>query len=145
MVVLPATISNNVPGNSNISSINYSTLIGSGTDFTIGADTALNEITEICDRIRQSAQGTKRRVFIIETMGGFCGYLCTMGALAGGADAAYIFEESFGIEELKNDLDCMVSKMDKGHVFRGLLLINEKANENYNTEFINKYGGRLLI
>ena len=34
MVVLPATISNNVPG----------------TDFSIGADTALNEITEICDR-----------------------------------------------------------------------------------------------
>ncbi len=33
-VVLPATISNNVPG----------------TDFSIGADTALNEITEICDR-----------------------------------------------------------------------------------------------
>ena len=109
-----------------------------GTDFTIGADTALNEITEICDRIRQSAQGTKRRVFIIETMGGYCGYLCTMGALAGGADSAYIFEEKFGIEELKKDLDCMVSKMDKGFVFRGLVLINEKANENYNTDFINR-------
>ena len=41
MCILPATISNNVPG----------------TDFSLGADTALNEITEICDRIRQSAQG----------------------------------------------------------------------------------------
>jgi len=122
MVVLPATISNNVPG----------------TDFCIGADTALNEITEICDRIRQSAQGTKRRVFIIETMGGYCGYLCTMSALAGGADAAYIFEEKFGIVQLKKDLDCMISKMDKGLVFRGLLLVNEKANENYNTDFINR-------
>ena len=71
-------------------------------------------------------------------MGGYCGYLCTMGALAGGADSAYIFEENFGIEELKKDLDCMKSKMDKGLVFRGLLLINENANENYNTEFINK-------
>ena len=48
MIVLPATISNNVPG----------------TDFSLGADTALNEITEICDRIRQSAAGTKRRVRI---------------------------------------------------------------------------------
>ena len=57
MVVLPATISNNVPG----------------TDFSIGSDTALNEITEICDRIRQSAQGTKRRVFIVDTMGGRLG------------------------------------------------------------------------
>lgn len=50
-----------------------------GTDFSLGADTAVNEITEICDRIRQSAQGTKRRVFIVETMGGWCGYLATMG------------------------------------------------------------------
>ena len=33
---------------------------------------------QICDRIRQSAQGTKRRVFIIETMGGYCGYLATV-------------------------------------------------------------------
>ncbi len=73
---IPATISNNVPG----------------TDFSLGCDTALNEITEICDRIRQSAQGTKRRVFVIETMGGYCGYLATIAGLAGGADAAYIFE-----------------------------------------------------
>lgn len=40
MVMIPSTISNNVPG----------------TEFSLGADTALNEITEICDRIRQSAQ-----------------------------------------------------------------------------------------
>ena len=43
--------------------------------------TALNEIVEICDRIRQSAQGTKRRVFIIETMGGYCGYLASMAGM----------------------------------------------------------------
>lgn len=35
-------------------------------------------VAQICDRIRQSAQGTKRRVFIIETMGGYCGYLATV-------------------------------------------------------------------
>ncbi|KAK7069806.1 hypothetical protein SK128_026059 [Halocaridina rubra] len=82
MVVIPSTISNNVPG----------------SDFSLGCDTALNEITEICDRIRQSAQGTKRRVFVVETMGGYCGYLATLAGLAGGADAAYIYEEQFGIQ-----------------------------------------------
>lgn len=46
---------------------------------------------QTCDRIKQSAAGTKRRVFIIETMGGYCGYLATMAGLAAGADAAYIF------------------------------------------------------
>lgn len=54
-----------------------------------------------CDRIKQSAAGTKRRVFIIETMGGFCGYLATMAGLAAGADAAYIYEDPFGIHDLE--------------------------------------------
>src|SRR4029434_5896731 len=37
---------------------------------------------QTCDRIKQSASGTKRRVFIIETMGGYCGYLASVGGLA---------------------------------------------------------------
>lgn len=48
-----------------------------------------------------SASGTRQRVFVIETMGGFCGYLATMSGLAAGADAAYIFEEKFSIRDLK--------------------------------------------
>lgn len=121
MVVIPATISNNVPG----------------SDFSLGCDTALNEITEICDRIRQSAQGTKRRVFVVETMGGYCGYLATLAGLAGGADAAYIYEEQFGIQELQLDVYHMAAKMAEG-VQRGLVLRNENANENYTTDFIYK-------
>ncbi|XP_068085578.1 ATP-dependent 6-phosphofructokinase isoform X2 [Anabrus simplex] len=117
--IIPSTISNNVPG----------------TDFSLGCDTALNEITEICDRIRQSAQGTKRRVFIIETMGGYCGYLATLAGLAGGADAAYIFEEKFSIKDLQQDVYHMAAKMAEG-VQRGLILRNEKCNDNYNTDFI---------
>ncbi len=76
---------------------------------------------KICDRIRQSAQGTKRRVFIIETMGGYCGYLATLAGLAGGADAAYIYEEPFDIKNLVRDVDHMGSKMAEG-VQRGLVL-----------------------
>lgn len=58
-------------------------------------------VCQTCDRIKQSASGTKRRVFIIETMGGYCGYLATVGGLASGADAAYIYEEPFDIKELQ--------------------------------------------
>lgn len=105
IVVIPATISNNVPG----------------SEFSLGADTAVNEITEICDRIRQSAQGTKRRVFIVETMGGYCGYLSTMAGLAGGADAAYIYEEKIKIKDLMEDVEHMKAKMEEG-VMRGLIL-----------------------
>lgn len=56
---------------------------------------------QTCDRIKQSAAGTKRRVFIVETMGGYCGYLATMAGLASGADAAYIYEEPFNIHDLE--------------------------------------------
>ncbi|AWP09621.1 putative 6-phosphofructokinase muscle type-like [Scophthalmus maximus] len=119
MVVIPATVSNNVPG----------------SDFSIGADTALNTITSTCDRIKQSAAGTKRRVFIVETMGGYCGYLATMAGLASGADAAYIFEESFNIKELEVNVEHLVKKM-KTTVKRGLILRNENSNANYTTDFI---------
>lgn len=92
---------------------------------------------QICDRIRQSAQGTKRRVFIIETMGGYCGYLATVAGLAGGADAAWIFEEKFNIKDLNQDVVAMAAKMSEG-VQRGLILRNENCNLNYNTDFMQR-------
>ncbi|KAF6724638.1 ATP-dependent 6-phosphofructokinase, muscle type [Oryzias melastigma] len=119
IVVIPATVSNNVPG----------------SDFSIGTDTALNTITATCDRIKQSAAGTKRRVFIVETMGGYCGYLATMAGLAAGADAAYIFEEKFNIRDLETNVQHLLEKM-KTTVKRGLILRNENCNSNYTTDFI---------
>ncbi|KAM9839412.1 ATP-dependent 6-phosphofructokinase, platelet type [Aulostomus maculatus] len=119
MCMLPATISNNVPG----------------TDLSIGADTALNAIVETCDRIKQSASGTKRRVFIIETMGGYCGYLATAAGLAAGADAAYIYEEPFDIRDLQANVEHLTEKM-KTSIQRGLVLRNENCNDNYTTDFI---------
>ncbi|XP_058488904.1 ATP-dependent 6-phosphofructokinase, platelet type isoform X2 [Solea solea] len=119
MVMVPATVSNNVPG----------------SDLSIGADTALNAITATCDRIKQSASGTKRRVFIIETMGGYCGYLATVGGLAAGADAAYIYEEPFDIRDLQANVEHLTEKM-KTSIQRGLVLRNENSSENYTTDFI---------
>ncbi|XP_029698862.1 ATP-dependent 6-phosphofructokinase, platelet type isoform X8 [Takifugu rubripes] len=119
MCMVPATISNNVPG----------------TNLSIGADTALNAIVETCDRIKQSASGTKRRVFIIETMGGYCGYLASVGGLAAGADAAYIYEEPFDIRDLQANVEHLTEKM-KTSIQRGLVLRNENSNENYTTDFI---------
>uniref|UniRef100_A0A668AAH6 ATP-dependent 6-phosphofructokinase n=1 Tax=Myripristis murdjan TaxID=586833 RepID=A0A668AAH6_9TELE len=129
MCMLPATISNNVPG----------------TDLSIGADTSLNAICvcvcacvcvmQTCDRIKQSASGTKRRVFIIETMGGYCGYLASVGGLAAGADAVYIYEEPFDIRDLQANVEHLTEKM-KTSIQRGLVLRNENCNENFTTDFI---------
>ncbi|XP_049420804.1 ATP-dependent 6-phosphofructokinase, platelet type isoform X5 [Epinephelus fuscoguttatus] len=90
---------------------------------------------ETCDRIKQSASGTKRRVFIIETMGGYCGYLASVGGLAAGADAAYIYEEPFDIRDLQANVEHLTEKM-KTSIQRGLVLRNENCNENYTTDFI---------
>eukprot|EP00069_Balaena_mysticetus_P012771 bmy_21839T0 len=119
MCVIPATISNNVPG----------------TDFSLGSDTAVNAAMESCDRIKQSASGTKRRVFIVETMGGYCGYLATVTGIAVGADAAYVFEDPFNIQDLKANVEHMTEKM-KTDIQRGLVLRNERCHEYYTTEFL---------
>lgn len=119
MCVIPATISNNVPG----------------TDFSLGSDTAVNAAMESCDRIKQSASGTKRRVFIVETMGGYCGYLATVAGIAVGADAAYVFEDPFNIHDLEANVEHMTEKM-KTDIQRGLVLRNEKCHEHYTTEFL---------
>ncbi|XP_077364551.1 ATP-dependent 6-phosphofructokinase, platelet type isoform X4 [Festucalex cinctus] len=119
MIMVPATVSNNIPG----------------SDLSIGADTALDAITTTCDRIKQSASGTKRRVFIIETMGGYCGYLATVAGLAAGADAAYIYEEPFDIRDLQANVEHLTEKM-KTSIQRGLVLRNENSNDNYTTDFI---------
>uniref|UniRef100_A0A3Q3VTT5 ATP-dependent 6-phosphofructokinase n=1 Tax=Mola mola TaxID=94237 RepID=A0A3Q3VTT5_MOLML len=121
MCVIPATISNNVPG----------------TYFSLGADTAVNAAMESCDKIKQSATGTKRRVFVVETMGGYCGYLATTTGIATGADAAYIFEDPFNIHDLTTNVEHLAEKMKKD-IQRGLVLRNEKCHENYTTDFIHK-------
>lgn len=37
-------------------------------------------------------------------MGGYCGYLATLSALASGADNAYIFEEKFTVDDIIDDV-----------------------------------------
>uniref|UniRef100_A0A8C0JA76 6-phosphofructokinase type B n=1 Tax=Chelonoidis abingdonii TaxID=106734 RepID=A0A8C0JA76_CHEAB len=88
-----------------------------------------------CDRIKQSASGTKRRVFIVETMGGYCGYLSTVTGIAVGADAAYVYEDPFTIHDLKVNVEHLTEKM-KTDIQRGLVLRNEKCHEHYTTEFL---------
>jgi 6-phosphofructokinase 1 len=66
MTHLPATISNNVPV----------------TEYSLGCDTSVNALLEACDAIKLSASASRNRVFVVETQGGKCGYIATMGALA---------------------------------------------------------------
>ena len=63
----------------------------SGTEMTIGADSALHRITDAVDAITSTA-ASHQRTFIVKVMGRNCGYLALYGALATGADWVLIPE-----------------------------------------------------
>lgn len=64
----------------------------SGTDMTIGADTALHRIVEAMDALRSTAS-SHQRSFVVEVMGRNCGYLALMASLATAANWVLIPEQ----------------------------------------------------
>ena len=71
-----------------------------GTDTTIGYDTTLNTIVECVDKIRDTAT-SHERIFFIEVMGRDAGFLAQNGAIASGAEAAIIPEDSTNADQLE--------------------------------------------
>ncbi|EED14324.1 6-phosphofructokinase alpha subunit [Talaromyces stipitatus ATCC 10500] len=123
IVVLPATISNNVPG----------------TEYSLGSDTCLNTLIMFCDAIRQSASSSRRRVFVVETQGGKSGYIATTAGLSIGAAAVYIPEEGINIKMLARDIEFLRSSFasDRGANRAGkIILRNETASQTYTTQVI---------
>ena len=118
IVCLPASINNNLPG----------------TEFSIGADTALNNIVDAVDKIKQSAVAT-RRCFVIEVMGHYCGYLALMSALASGAERFYLPEEGIKLSDLQQDVETLTRGFQAGKKL-GLVIRSEYANAVYTTNFI---------
>lgn len=71
----------------------------SGTDYTLGFETAVNVITEEIDRLRTTA-GSHRRIFVVETMGRHAGWLALEGGESSGAYLILIPEYDFDIERV---------------------------------------------
>jgi 6-phosphofructokinase 1 len=118
IVCLPASISNNLPG----------------SEFSIGADTALNNIVDAVDKIKQSAVAA-RRCFVVEVMGHSCGYLALMSGMATGAERVYINEEGVTLKDLQVDIETLNRGFDSGKRL-GLFIRAENANAIYTTDFI---------
>ena len=72
-----------------------------GTDSTIGYDTTLNTITECVDKIRDTAT-SHERIFFVEVMGRDAGFLAQNSAIAAGAEAAIIPEDTTGADQLEH-------------------------------------------
>jgi 6-phosphofructokinase 1 len=78
----------------------------SGTDYTIGFDTAVNTAVEAIDKIRDTADATER-MFLIEVMGRHSGYIALDSALAAGAEEALM-------PETPTDVDALVKRLVAG-------------------------------
>lgn len=75
-----------------------------GTDLTIGYDTALNTIVSAVDKVRDTAS-SHERLFFIEVMGREAGFLALNGAIASGAEAAIIPEFALEKDQLADTIE----------------------------------------
>ncbi|MDD5697637.1 MAG: 6-phosphofructokinase [Victivallaceae bacterium] len=119
VVCVPASINNNLPG----------------SELAIGADTALNTIVQAVDKIKNSAD-TSRRAFLVEVMGRYCGYLAAMSGLATGAEYIYLHEQGIDLKLLQRQLKELTRSFRRDGRNIALLIRNEHANTAYTTDFI---------
>jgi 6-phosphofructokinase 1 len=87
VIGVPATIDNDIPG----------------TDWTIGFDTAVNNVVEAINKIRDTAT-SHERTFIIEVMGRHYGFIALSAGLAGGAETILIPEIPFSYDDICDKL-----------------------------------------
>ncbi|MDP5044250.1 MULTISPECIES: 6-phosphofructokinase [unclassified Leeuwenhoekiella] len=75
----------------------------SGTDRTLGYDTALNTAVEAIDKIRDTAS-SHNRLFFVEVMGRDVGHIALNAGVGAGAEEILIPEENLGLERLLESL-----------------------------------------
>jgi len=130
IICMPATINNNLPG----------------SELSVGADTALNNIVDAIDKIKQSAVA-QNRCFVVEVMGRDCGYLALMSGMATGAERVYLNEEGVTLRDLQTDVENLIKGFKQGKRL-GLMIRNENANRIYTINFMcalfEEEGGELF-
>lgn len=123
IVVIPATVSNNVPG----------------TEYSLGSDTCLNQLVKYCDAVKQSASSSRRRVFVVEVQGGHSGFVASYAGLITGSVATYTPESKINLRTIQEDVDLLlqVFENDRGEDNNGKMIIrNENASTVYSTELL---------
>ncbi len=118
LICIPATINNNMPG----------------VEHSIGCDTALNTIVQAIDKIKNSADSA-RRLFIVEVMGRYCGFLAMMSGMATGAEYIYMHEVGINVDMLEKHTHALVENFKLGRR-TALIIRNEHANPTYDINFI---------
>lgn len=102
-----------------------------GTDYTLGFDTALRNVTEVIERSRTPA-GSHGWVQIIEVMGRHAGHLALWAGVAGQADLILIPEHPFRYEKIYEHLrarlgDPEASRRDRTQPRYSVIVVAEGA------------------
>jgi len=103
-----------------------------GTEMTIGVDTALNIALEAIDRLKVTAS-SHQRAFLLEVMGRQCGYIALMSGIAGGAEYILLPEVETDPEEVAESLR-LAYEHGKAHA---IIVVAEGAK--YNADALTKY------
>ncbi|MCB8933666.1 MAG: 6-phosphofructokinase [Fimbriimonadaceae bacterium] len=109
----------------------------SGTDFSIGFDTAVNTAVEAIDRVRDTAY-SHERVFVIEVMGRSNGFIAVEAGLASGAEAILIPEIPYSILEVCHGIR---SAAGKGKLSSLIIVAEGAAKASDIKDFIQKNTG----
>jgi 6-phosphofructokinase 1 len=95
----------------------------SGTDYTIGFDTAVSIATDAIDRLRTTAE-SHQRVIIVEVMGRNTGWIALFAGLAGGAHMILIPEVPYSLSEIYEKL----KKRHSGGEVYSIIVVSEGAS-----------------
>lgn len=120
IILVPATIDNNLPA----------------TDFTVGADTALNNIIDALDKIKYTASAA-HRTYVVEVMGRESGYLALASSIASGAEMQLLSEDGIDLDMLQRDIQQLRRGFAGGKKL-GLVIIAEDASPYYDTDFVRR-------
>ena len=109
----------------------------SGTDYSIGFDTAVNISVEAIDRLRDTAY-SHERVFVVEVMGRRNGFIAIESGLAGGAEAILIPEVPYSLLDICKNLR---SAADRGKKSSIIVVAEGAARASDVKVFIEKNTG----
>ncbi len=100
IVGIPGTIDNNIYG----------------SEYTLGFDTALNTQVDYIDAIADTAMALPGRVFFVETLGAWDGYLTNSSVLMGMADFSVLVEKPMSNEEICKRVKEILDKGERDYV-----------------------------
>ena len=102
-----------------------------GTEYSLGFDTAVNVIMEEIDRLRTTA-GSHGRIFVVETMGRHAGWLALNGGECSGAYIILIPECPFNMDRV-----CELLRERKGREINySIIVVSEGAKPIGEHEFV---------